>query len=53
MGYKIDSNVCNEGDIETTVQALLDAASISTYNNTIVTQLGSSRYFVAIVYDET
>jgi len=51
MAVKIDSNFVAEGSIDSGLEALVTAASITTMHNAIVTQLGTSRYYIAIVYE--
>lgn len=51
MAVTIDSNYCNADEIDTTIEALITAATITTFHNTIVARIGGERFYVAIVYE--
>lgn len=46
----IDSDTCTANDIDATIAALIAAASIGTYYNTVVEKIGDDNFYVAIVY---
>ena len=51
MAVTIDSNTCGAASIDSTIEALITAASITTFHNTVVTQIGDDNFYVAIVYE--